>query len=52
MSVFSKFKQVFSSGKSKEDIKAEKAIIQNQSQKEMDKTLKDSFPASDPPGNY
>lgn len=29
-----------------------KQIIQNQSEKEIDKTIKDSFPASDPPGNY
>jgi hypothetical protein len=30
----------------------EKEMIQNQSEKEIDKTLQDSFPASDPPGNY
>ena len=52
MSILKKLKHKFSSSKNKDHIKIDKAIIQNQSQKEMDKTLKDSFPASDPPGNY
>lgn len=32
--------------------KCEKEMRENKSQKEIDKTLKDSFPASDPPSTY
>ena len=41
-------------GKSEDDCdrSSGKQIIDNQSEKEIDKTIKDSFPASDPPGNY
>lgn len=31
---------------------SDKKVMQNQSEKQIDKTVKDSFPASDPPGNY
>ena len=55
MGIFSKIKGALSGngkGSCCDHTKVEKSIIENQSQKEIDKTLKDSFPASDPPGNY
>lgn len=41
-------------GKSKHEcgIPSDKEIMQNKSEKEIDKTVQDSFPASDPPANY
>lgn len=51
MSILTKIKGAFGD-KSKDHIKVEKDIIEHQTQIEIDKTLKDSFPASDPPGNY
>ena len=30
----------------------DKEMREQQTEEEIDKTLKDSFPASDPPGNY
>ncbi len=38
--------------KNRSHIECDKAIRDHKSQKEIDKTLKDSFPASDPPSTY
>jgi hypothetical protein len=48
----SSVKSAFSRNKRKEHAKSDRKIIEQQSQKEIDKTISDSFPASDPPGNY
>ena len=52
MSILNKIKQAFSHDKPVDHKTQEKEIQQNQTQKQVDKTLNDSFPASDPPGNY
>ncbi|MFT3998393.1 MAG: hypothetical protein QM667_13405 [Asticcacaulis sp.] len=36
----------------KEDLKCEKTMRDQLSEKQVDKMVDDSFPASDPPGNY
>jgi hypothetical protein len=36
----------------KDVIKKDKKIRQRQTEEQLDKTLKDSFPASDPPSSY
>jgi len=54
MSVFKKLACSLKNPFSKKSAEAEcdKAMRDNKSQKEIDKTLKDSFPASDPPSTY
>ena len=53
MTILHKIRDAFGHrDKHREHIDLERSMIEHQSQKETDKTLKDSFPASDPPGNY
>lgn len=47
-----KIKSVVNKDQHKAHIENEKAIRDNQSQKQIDKTVQDSFPASDPPSTY
>lgn len=53
MGIFNKLSCFFkSSGKDKSESCCDKKMREDLSEKQIDKTVKDSFPASDPPSTY
>lgn len=45
-------KSLFAKHSKKDFVECDKEQRENMSQKQIDKTIKDSFPASDPPSTY